>query len=101
MKGMKCVKCGETAKEARLSFQGHQIDGWKCRCGEEYFDPEQAEKILMLNRIRNKKFRVKLGRMRSNLIIRMPKELERTLGLEKGGEMILQATARKKIEMTA
>ena len=99
MNGMKCVKCGGTAKKAKLSFQGFVIDGWKCKCGEEYFDPQQAEKILLFNKLKNSKFKVKIGQIRSNLIVRIPKEVQKALGLEKGEELTLKIPSKQKIEL--
>ncbi|MBI4210601.1 MAG: AbrB/MazE/SpoVT family DNA-binding domain-containing protein [Candidatus Diapherotrites archaeon] len=98
-KGMECGKCGHLAGEASLSFQGHEINGWKCRCGEEYFNPEQAQKILTLNKLKNSKFEVKVGQIRSNLIVRIPKEVEEALGLRKGEEMLLGVLEGRKIEL--
>ena len=47
MNGMKCA-CGKMAKYSEdLTFNGTPIDGWVCKaCGEEYYNPEKAEKIL-------------------------------------------------------
>ena len=99
MKGLKCIKCGNIAKESKLTFQGFEIDGWKCKCGEEYFDPIQAEKILLLNKIKNMQFKLKVGQIKSNLIIRIPKEAQKALGLEKGEEIILKVASDKKMEL--
>ena len=99
-KGMMCQKCGRLAGEAKLSFQGNEIDGWKCRCGEEYFNPEQAQKILLLNKLKNSKFEVKVGQIRSNLIVRIPKEVGEALGLHKGEGMLLGVSEGRKIELT-
>lgn len=75
-KAMKCV-CGKTAKYKRgMHFGKHRIDGWECKyCKEVYFDPEQAQKILILNKLKNKGFRIKVNKVRSNQIIRLPKEI--------------------------
>ena len=94
---MKCVSCGKTAKKAKLRFQGTEIDGWKCPCGEEYFDPEQAQKILLLNKILSKKYKIKLGQIRSNLIIRIPTELAEALALQKGENVSIKAEGLKKL----
>lgn len=96
---MKCARCQKTAIESKLGFQGFLIDGWKCRCGEEYFNPEQAEKILLFNKLKTKKFEVKIGQIRSNLIVRIPKEVQKALCLEKGKELILTIPSTKKIEL--
>ncbi len=100
-KGMDCVVCGKIAKEAKLRFQGIEIDGWKCSCGEEYFDPEQAERILLLNKILSKKYESKLGQIRSNLIVRIPTELAEALNLRKGEKILIKAEGSKKLHIEA
>jgi hypothetical protein len=89
--GMKCMVCGKVAKKTKLRFQGIKIDGWQCSCGEDYFDPEQAQRILLLNKILTKEYKIKLGQIRSNLIIRIPTELAEALGLRKGENVLLKA----------
>ena len=98
-KGMDCPKCGRLAGEAALSFQGQKIGGWKCRCGEEYFNPEQAQRILLLNKLKNSKFEIKVGQIRSNLIVRIPKEVGEALGLHKGEHVLLGVCEGRKIEI--
>lgn len=75
-KGLKCV-CGKIAKYKKgIRFGKYKIDGWECKyCGETYFDPEQAQRILILNKLKNKSFRLKVNKVRSNQIIRLPKEV--------------------------
>jgi hypothetical protein len=95
MDGMKCVKCGEVAKPAVLSFQGQKISGWKCRCGEEYFNPEEAERILLLNKLKKQKVAVKVGQVRSNLILRIPKAMADALRIKKGDVVTLMLGERE------
>ena len=97
--GMICVSCGTTAKKTKLRFQGIQIDGWKCSCGEEYFEPEQAEKILLLNKVIKKEYYIKLSQIRSNLIIRIPKEVAEALNFQKGEKVLLKADGIKKFHV--
>ena len=97
--GMVCVTCGKTAKTAKLRFQGAEIDGWRCFCGEEYFDPEQAQRILLFNKILTKEYKIKLGQIRSNLIVRIPTELSEVLGLHKGEKVLLRADGEKKLHI--
>ncbi len=99
MEGMKCVKCGKTAKAAKLKFQGRSIDGWKCKCGESYFNPEQAQRILLLNKIRKEAFRVKVGKVRSNLIVRIPKRISEALDLKDGAEVTLKVEGDQEIKI--
>ncbi len=97
--GMVCVTCGKTAKRAKLRFQGAEIDGWRCSCGEEYFDPEQAQRVLLFNKILTKEYKIKLGQIRSNLIVRIPTELAEVLGLHKGEKVLLRADEEKKLHI--
>jgi CxxC motif-containing protein len=99
MDGMKCVSCGKTARPAKLNFQGQKIDGWRCSCGEEYFDPEQAQRILLLNQVRKEQFRVKVGRVRSNLILRIPKRIADALELNDGEEVIIRVESGNEIRV--
>ncbi|MBI4139551.1 AbrB/MazE/SpoVT family DNA-binding domain-containing protein [Candidatus Woesearchaeota archaeon] len=91
---MSCV-CGKKAYyEENLRFNGYSIDGWKCKhCGEEYFNPGKAEFILLLNKIKKKKYNLKLNRVRSNLILRIPKEISTVLNLS--DSTILQVSLEK------
>ncbi len=99
MKDMKCISCGKTARPAKLSFQGRKIDGWKCTCGEEYFEPEQAQRILLLNQVRKEVYRAKLGRIRSNLILRIPKAVADALELRAGEEVTLRVESGGEIRV--
>lgn len=82
---MKCI-CGKIAKYVKkLKFNGYDVDGWKCSsCKEEYYNPERAEKILLINKLKKHKFYLKLSQVKSNLILRIPKEVSEVLNLRKG-----------------
>ncbi|MFH1650114.1 MAG: AbrB/MazE/SpoVT family DNA-binding domain-containing protein [Candidatus Woesearchaeota archaeon] len=87
---MKCHKCGKNMKYKKgIPFNGEYIDGFVCACGEIYFDPEQIERVLVANKLRKQKMKAKLGRNRSNLILRLPKDVEAVLGLKQGEEVEL------------
>lgn len=70
-----------------LRFNNYKIKGWKCNCGEVYYDPKQAERILLLNKLKKEKIKAKLGRIKSNLFLRLPKDVELALNLKKGEEV--------------
>ncbi|MFH1895338.1 MAG: AbrB/MazE/SpoVT family DNA-binding domain-containing protein [archaeon] len=98
-KGLKC-RCGFLARETKLNFLGYSIKGWKCgKCKEEYHDPEEAEKILLLNKLKKTEFEVKIGQIRSNLIVRIPREVQKALSLEKGEALVLRVSSNQKIEL--
>jgi len=84
MNGLRCV-CGKIAEyKEHMKFNGYDIDGWKCKnCGEAYHNPVKAEKILVLNKLKRHKFNLKLSKVKSNLILRIPKEVSDALNLKK------------------
>ena len=88
MKGMKCV-CGKIAEyNKQMKFNGFDIDGWECKnCGETYYNPEKAERILLINKLTKHKFHLKLSKVKSNLILRIPKEVSEALNLKKSQEV--------------
>ena len=73
-----------------MKFNEYKIDGWKCSCEEVYYDPEQAQKILLLNKLKKEVIRAKLGKIRSNLILRLPKDLEHAFDLQKGEDVFIK-----------
>lgn len=88
---MKCHKCLKEMKYQKgLKFNEYIIDGWKCSCGEIYYNPEQAQNILLLNKLQKENIRAKLGKIKTNLIVRVPKEIENALCLKKGEEVIIK-----------
>ena len=77
-----------------MKFNEYKIDGWKCSCGEIYYNPEQAQKILLLNKLKKETIRAKLGKIRSNLILRLPKDVETALNLEKGEDVLIKVEGK-------
>ncbi len=73
----------------------------ECECGERYYDPERAQRILSLNKMRGEAIDVKLNKTRSNLMLRIPKAFERILGLKEGEHVKLKVTDLKRIEIEA
>ncbi len=73
-----------------LKFNDYTLDGWRCFCGEIYFNPEQVQRVLLLNKLKKEVLRAKLGRNRSNLILRLPKDVEAALSLQEGEEVVLK-----------
>ncbi len=58
-----------------MKFNNYLLDGWICSCGEVYYNPEQAQRILLLNKLKKKGFKLKLNVVKSNQIIRLPKQV--------------------------
>ncbi len=88
---MKCHRCGKIMEHVKeMKFNEYVLDGWKCSCGEIYYNPEQAQKVLLLNKLKKEVIRARLGKIRSNLILRLPRDVERALSLEKGENVIIK-----------
>ena len=77
-------------KFTTLSFNGSPIKGWVCSCGEKYYDPKEAQRILLLNKLKKENIKVRLGQIRSNLILRLPRDVEKAFSLEKGKDVIIK-----------
>jgi len=84
-KGIIC-SCGKYAHyKNNLKFNGFDIEGWVCKhCGEVVHEPLKAEKILWLNKLQKQKFHLKLSQIKSNLVLRIPKQVSDVFGLKKG-----------------
>lgn len=100
MKGIKCV-CGKVAEyNAQLKFNNYNIDGWVCKnCGEIYYNPDKAEKILQLNKLKKAKYELTLTQVKSNLIVRIPKDVSDALDLHKGEQIELRLGSENEIIM--
>lgn len=85
-KKAKCVLCGGRLADVKTaSFQGFTIKARKCtKCGEEYLDPVQAEKILQFNKVISKGYSMIIGKIGSNHLVRFPAKLSKALGLSTG-----------------
>lgn len=93
---MKCHQCNKLMDYVKeMHFNEYTIDGWKCSCGEVYFNPEQVQKILLLNKLKKGALHAKLGKIRSNLILRLPKDVETVLDLHQGEEVLLKVEMNK------
>jgi rRNA maturation protein Nop10 len=100
--GMRCV-CGKVARYKKdLRFNQYTLDGWECpHCGEVFFNPVQAEKILLLNKLKKNMFRLRLSQVKSNLILRIPKQVSTALDLHKGDEVSLGMDKQGRIVIKA
>src|SRR3989338_6172952 len=87
---MKCNKDGKTMKFIKgIKFNEYSIDGWKCSCGEIYYDPA-GTKSAAVEQTKKEVLKAKLGKIRSNLILRLPKDLEHAFSLEKGENVLIE-----------
>jgi len=79
---LKCHRCGKWARPAKLRFEGYEVRGWRCACGEEYFHPDDAERLLLMNKARREKMQTKVSKVGNSYSVRIPKAIVDALKLK-------------------
>ena len=79
---LKCYRCGQWARPAKLRIDGHEIRGWKCDCGEEYLHPDDAERLLLMNKAKREKMQTKVSKIGNSYSVRIPKAIVDALKLK-------------------
>ncbi|MFH1589851.1 MAG: AbrB/MazE/SpoVT family DNA-binding domain-containing protein [archaeon] len=100
---MKCHKCNiKMEYKNGLEFNQGMLDGWKCKkCGEIYYDSDQAQRILLMNKLKNQGFEISLNRVKSNLILRIPKAVSEAIGLDEKKKVNLTLVSKNEIRIRA
>lgn len=49
-----------------MDFNEYKVNGHKCICGVAYIDPDDAQRVLILNKLKKEKIKTKLGKIRSS-----------------------------------
>jgi len=101
---MRCI-CGEEAKRKKISVTVYGIEvgefeGYKCECGEEWFDEEtvdEIEKRTMELGIFGLAVKENVSVSGNSLIIRVPKKLAEFLKIEKGSRVYVKPEGKDKI----
>jgi len=84
-----------------ISFNQYKISGWICKsCGEIYFDADEAQRILVLNKLKNKSFKLSLNKVKSNLILRIPKEISEVMNLETKKKVNLKLINKEEMKIS-
>ncbi|MBI5159327.1 AbrB/MazE/SpoVT family DNA-binding domain-containing protein [Candidatus Micrarchaeota archaeon] len=78
---LKCVRCTRFATPAKLRIDGAEIRGWKCKCGEEYLHPADAEWLLLMKKSEREKLTAKVTKIGNSYSVRIPKEIVDALDL--------------------
>lgn len=95
----RCTKCNSRMKKGFMSMEGMKVRVWKCtKCKEIVLHPEDAQKMLVFNKIRHG-IPVKIGILGESLIMRFPKEVAEFYKISKGDEVILKADKINKLEL--
>lgn len=95
----RCTKCDSIMKKNIIVIEGMHVRSWQCsRCKEIILHPEDAQKMLVLNKIK-KGMPVKVGALGESLIMRFPKEVTEFYKIKKGEKIILKLGDSKKLEL--
>lgn len=87
----KCDACKCVMRQTKLKLEGFQIRAWKCgKCGETLLNPEDAQKMLVFNKLK-KGLPVKVGSLGRSLILRIPKEVAVFYNISKGNWVSIHA----------
>ncbi len=95
----KCHVCGSVMKKekvkVRLRDQSIEVDGVRCaKCGEVLLNPEQAQKLLALNKL-YAGIEAKVGTLGKSLIVRLPADVREFLKLGKGDKLVFTTDGKK------
>ncbi len=94
---IKC-ECGSWTKPQYFNLEGSKVRGSSCpKCGETYFNPEDANKALIYNRIKREILKGKVAKAGNSFVIRLPKKLIVALGLYVGEEIDISLVDPHKI----
>lgn len=97
----KCHVCGSEMKKekvkVKLGDQNIEVNGVRCaKCGEVLLDPEQAQKLLALNKL-YAGVEAKVGTLGKSLIVRIPADIREYLKLGKGDKLVFTTDGKKLI----
>ena len=78
---MRCV-CGKKMSPAKVSLRGFVLDGYKCACGEETFNPYDVERVrLALHE------NVKARKVANSLVVTLPKGFAKLAKISEGDSL--------------
>ena len=81
---IRCI-CGTTTVPKQFRLEGIKVRGSECpKCGEAYFNSEDANKALIYNKIKHEIMSGKVAKAGNSYVLRLPKKLVIALGLSEG-----------------
>ena len=96
----KCNICGEEMEDVDdIEMGGFLIRGWRCSCGNEHGNIEDAGEIVRYYR-KHKKFKAKVFTSGNSVSIRIPKTVANVLRLKPKEELEIEAKKGKLILKT-
>lgn len=101
MTEMKCVNCGNWAKEVVSKIGDFTVKAWRCDiCKEEYIDTEDAQRILLFNKLKNQVYKVTVEVHDDNYVLQIPKKIAEVIGIHQGELTTLKLTNKSSFEVS-
>jgi ribosomal protein S27AE len=93
--------CGTRTVPKYFKMEGLKVRGSECpKCGEIYFNSEDANRLLIFNKIRHEIMSGKVTKAGNSYVLRLPKKLVDALGLTVGSELEISLDSPTKIVLT-
>jgi hypothetical protein len=87
---LKCPDCKVWMDRTIVRLQGIRVRAWRCpKCKEEAFHPIDAQKALLISKLKKIGIEVKVGELKEGPYVRFPKELSSVI--KKGDIALIQA----------
>lgn len=97
---VKCV-CGAKTIPKYFRMEGMKVRGSECPdCGEVYFNSEDANRVLIFNKIRHEIMNGKVAKAGNSYVLRLPKKLVDALGLAVGRSIEISIDSPTKIVLS-
>jgi hypothetical protein len=97
-KGPHCYKCGSPMNKVTIKLGEISVRAWRCKKdGEEVIHPEDAQKALLLNKLKKEGIKLKIGILNKAPYLRFPKEFKELI--KKGDEVTVKVISGNLIEL--
>jgi hypothetical protein len=97
-KGPHCFRCGSLMRPKTLRLGDIEVRAWRCsKDKEEIIHPEDAQKALLLNKLKKQGVKVRIGILNEAPYLRFPKEFRDIV--KKGDEVLVRVVSGKVIEL--
>lgn len=97
---VKC-ECGEWTENRIFHIDGFDVRGSECpKCGEAYLNGEDSQKLSEFRKVKNAVLDGKISKSGNSYVVRLPIDLVRAFGLEKGETVRLSVKNSHEIIMS-
>ena len=97
-KTITCFRCGSSMKPNSIKLGDISVRSWRCpKDGEEILHPRDAQKALLINKIKKRGLELKIGILNNAPYLRFPKGF--FAFFQKGDEVIVKVVSEKVIKL--